>query len=126
MVQAASCAAYSKAGALPWQHSLSTTPAATAGIPMGILEDVLKALDRVPNWRRITGLPQEFDAMKARLDALEAKFKPAAGGVCPKCKELTYGLTESLPAPAPWGRMGAMEDHFACSQCGYTDTRRRS
>lgn len=93
---------------------------------MGIIEDVLKALDRVPGWKRIAGTPAEIDALSKRVATLEAQIAPATGGACPKCRGMHFTLIRSEPEPPPWGQMGAMQDCYECSACGYTDTRKRS
>ena len=93
---------------------------------MGMLEDIMKTLDRIPNWKRIQAAPKELDALTARVQALEAMLKPATGSACPSCGTMAYKLTRSTPSPEPWGSMGARQDHFACSACGYTDIRERN
>jgi len=93
---------------------------------MGIIEDVMKTLDRIPNWKRIQAAPKELDALEQRVKALEAALKPATGAACPSCGALAYKLMNSTPSPEPWGSMGARQDHFACSGCGYTDIRERN
>jgi predicted RNA-binding Zn-ribbon protein involved in translation (DUF1610 family) len=92
---------------------------------MGILEDVMKALERIPAWKRLNAMPQEMAALEARIRALEEKLKPATGSKCPKCGVMSLALEKSQPAPPPWGAMGAREDHYRCTHCGYTDVRQR-
>jgi hypothetical protein len=41
---------------------------------MGLLEDVMKALDRIPVWKRLQGVPAEVDSLKGRIAALEEKL----------------------------------------------------
>ena len=86
---------------------------------MGILEDVLTALDRVPGWKRIAALPAEVDALKLRVAALEARLQPATGAMCPKCRAMTFMLEESRADPGPFGRLGATQDVYRCSSCQY-------
>ena len=93
---------------------------------MGILEDVMKTLDRIPNWKRIQAAPQAIDALEQRIKALEAKLAPATGDQCPSCKAMAYKLMRSTPAPPPWGGMGVRQDHFQCGACDYTDIRERT
>jgi hypothetical protein len=93
---------------------------------MGILEDILKALDRIPNWKRIQTAPQAIDALEQRIKALEAKLKPPTGEQCPSCGAMAYKLTRSTPSPEPWGSMGARQDHYQCSACQYQDTVERN
>jgi C4-type Zn-finger protein len=106
---------------VPWQHSVTTT----IGGVMGILEDVMKTLERVPGWKRLSGLPAEVDALTERISALEARLAAATGTACPSCRAMRFTLVRSEPEPPPWGDMGAMQDCWECSACGYTDTRKR-
>ena len=92
---------------------------------MGILEDVIKALERIPAWKRLNALPAEITTLQQRVAALEAKLTPAAGDRCPSCGAMTFKLMSSGPAPEPWGHMGARQDNYACSSCTYTDERQR-
>ena len=93
---------------------------------MGILEDVMKTLDRIPNWKRIQAAPKELDALELRIKALEAVLKPASGATCPSCRAMAYKLTRSTPSPEPWGSMGARQDHYLCGQCQYADIQERN
>ena len=93
---------------------------------MGILEDVIKALERIPTWKRLQTAPERIDALDKRLSELEARMQPATGDRCPSCKAMAYKLIRSGPAPDPWGSMGVREDHYGCIQCGYTDSRQRN
>lgn len=92
---------------------------------MGIIEDVMKALERIPAWKRVKDLPSEVNALRERVAALEARLAPATGTVCPKCRQPHFTLQRSEPEPPPWGEAGAMQDVLACSSCGYTDIRKR-
>ena len=92
---------------------------------MGILEDVVKALERVPGWKRIAAMPAEVDSLAKRVAALEARLASATGEACPSCRAMHFKLIRSEPEPPPWGDLGAMQDRFECSMCGYTDIRKR-
>ena len=59
---------------------------------MGVIEDMLNALDRIPGWKRINGLPTEVDELKQRLAALEERLSPAKGDSCPKCRAMSFTL----------------------------------
>lgn len=86
----------------------------------------MKALDRIPNWKRIQAAPKEIEALEMRIKALEATLKPPSGAQCPSCGAMAYKLMRSTPSPEPWGSMGARQDHFACSACPYTDIQERN
>ena len=92
---------------------------------MGMLEDVIKALERVPAWKRLNAMPQEVAALRERVEALEAKLAPATGLKCPRCSSMHFTLEKSGPAPAPWGEMGVRQDDYRCTACGYTDSKQR-
>ena len=91
---------------------------------MEVIEDIMKALERIPLWKRLSSVPSEIEELKKRIAALEAKLSPAKGEQCPRCKELTFTLTETLPMPGPFQALGAMEDHFECASCGYKTKKR--
>jgi hypothetical protein len=86
---------------------------------MGILEDVIKALERIPAWKRMQDLPQQVSQLQARVAALEAELAPATGDQCPKCRSMSFMLDRTEPQPPPWGEMGEMQDVRICSSCGY-------
>lgn len=102
----------------------STTPSTEA--PMGILEDVMKALERIPAWKRLQQLPERADALEQRIAALEQQLKPASGSKCPSCGAMALKLTKSTPSPEPWGSMGARQDHLQCQSCNYSDIQERN
>lgn len=93
---------------------------------MGVLEDVMKALERIPLWKRVSKLPEEVEALEKRVTELEARLSRAKGDQCPKCREMAFTLESSVPMTGALGRLGAMHDQYRCSACGYTDRRTRS
>lgn len=92
---------------------------------MGLLEDVMKTLERVPGWKRIAAMPKEVDELRERVAALEKRLAPATGDQCPKCRAMHFTLQSSNPDPYMM-ELGVMQDHYACSACGYTDQRTRT
>lgn len=93
---------------------------------MGILEDVMRALERIPTWKRVQSMPAEMDALRARIEALERRLQPASGDTCPRCRELAFKLVRTIPEPSPFGALGALQDELACSRCGYKTVRNRN
>ena len=91
---------------------------------MGMLEDIMKALDRIPAWKRVNELPAEVEALRARIAALEAKLAGPTGETCPRCREPKFMLQTSRPDPS-FGDLGVRQDDFRCSACGYEDQRMR-
>ena len=92
---------------------------------MGILEDVLRALERIPAWKRLQSAPQEIEQLKARVAALKQRLAQPAGDSCPKCRAMTFMLQQTVPEPGPFGELGAMQDEYSCSSCGYTLVRKQ-
>ena len=37
---------------------------------MGIVDDILKALDRIPTWKRLHEVPSELDQLRAKVAAM--------------------------------------------------------
>jgi hypothetical protein len=93
---------------------------------MGMIEDVLKALERIPAWKRLSAVPAEVDALTRRVAALEARLAPATGDACPRCRAMAFALIESRPEPEPWGSMGSREYVYRCSACQYEDVKKQS
>ena len=93
---------------------------------MGILEDVLLALERIPAWKRVHRMPAEVEALRARVEALERRLQPATGDACPSCKAPTFKLMRTIPEPSPFGALGALQDQFECSSCSYQTVRNRN
>lgn len=90
---------------------------------MGMIEDIMKALDRIPIWRRLSQLPAEVEQLRAKVDALEARLAPGGGVICPKCREPRFMLESSGPERGPFGTLGAREYRYRCASCGYEDVR---
>ncbi len=93
---------------------------------MGVIEDVLKALDRIPMWKRLSSMPDEVAALRSRVAALEARLAKATGDQCPRCRAMEYKLIDSGPASGPAGELGIWVDRFACSACGYRNQHDRT
>jgi hypothetical protein len=87
---------------------------------MGVIDDIMKALDRIPIWKRLQEVPAEVDGLKAKVAALEEKL----GGkwpadVCRYCGERAVRLKHNL---GPDGK-GFMHEEWDCSACGQYDKR---
>lgn len=86
---------------------------------MGIVDDVLKAFDRIPIWQRLQTIPTELDKLQARIAELEEKL----GGkwpadVCKFCGERAARLAHSHPA-----QKGGVQQNWYCEKCGNSETR---
>lgn len=87
---------------------------------MGLLDDILKALDRIPAWKRLQELPSEVEALRHRVTELEQKL----GGkwpadVCRYCGERSLRLSDTFGP----NEKGNMQEHWDCSACKQTDIR---
>jgi hypothetical protein len=88
---------------------------------MGILEDIVKTLDRIPGWKRIQELPGEVDELNKRVAALEQKLgKKWPGDVCRHCGEQTLRLDQAWPSA---DAKGYMKEQWKCQNCGKYDTK---
>lgn len=81
---------------------------------MGMIEDILKALDRIPIWKRLGEVPAEVDDLKKRIAALEEKLGTKwPGDVCQFCGERAWRLKES-----GYASREATEEYWGCTACG--------
>lgn len=86
---------------------------------MGILEDVLNALDRWAEWRRIRAAPDRLDGLDARLAVLEEKLGGKwPGDVCKSCGERALRLRTSFPKDK-----GLVQQEWTCTICGKAEVR---
>ena len=87
---------------------------------MGIIEDILKALDRIPIWKRVQELPAEVDDLKARVAELEhklsGKYPP---DVCKLCGTRALRLKNTLGP----NTQGNMREIWVCEECTKHETR---
>jgi ribosomal protein L40E len=86
---------------------------------MGIVEDILNALDRIPIWKRLQGLPRDVDDLKARIGGLEEKLSGNwPPDVCRMCGERTARLSDTGVA-----ERGLIREAWECKKCGARDLR---
>jgi hypothetical protein len=87
---------------------------------MGILEDLMKALDRIPIWKRLNEVPSEVGDLKQRVAELETKLEgkwPA--DVCRFCGERAARLDYMIPA----NEKGIYREDWLCEKCQKEDRR---
>lgn len=87
---------------------------------MGILEDVMNVLDRIPVWKRLQQVPADVDELKARIAALESKLgEKWPADVCRFCGERAVRLKHVL---GPDDR-GMLHENWVCEKCNGHDQR---
>ena len=91
---------------------------------MGLLEDIMKTLERIPIWKRLVQLPAETEALEKRIAALEAKLQPKTGSECPMCEDLAMNRIKTADHPE-WSFAGMKLDTLKCQSCGHEETRDR-
>ena len=94
---------------------------------MGLLGDILKALESSTDWKRIKPLPDEVAELRKRVERLEAQLgAKRAGGLeqCPICNSLQFKREASKADPL-FGDLGVMQDSYRCLSCGHQENRQR-
>ena len=86
---------------------------------MGLLEDILKALDRVEIWKELQAAPHRISELEKRVAELEGKL----GGkwppdVCKFCGTRALRLS-STRGPTVKGKM---REDWKCAECTQTET----
>jgi hypothetical protein len=86
---------------------------------MGLIDDILKALDRIPGWKRVQELPDEVDALARRISELEEKL----GGKWPPDVCRFCGARAMRMSGAYGPNKGMVEERWECSKCKRQDIR---
>jgi hypothetical protein len=88
-------------------------------IAVGIVDDILKALDRIPAWKRLQELPSEVEGLKARIAVLEEKLGDTwPPDICRRCGKRALRLWYTMPQP---NDQGYMVEDWKCEECGKVD-----
>lgn len=84
----------------------------------------MRALERIPIWKRVSALPTEIERLKERVAALEQQLAGGAADACPMCgaREFVRVTTKSDPM---FGAVGFMLDTFRCRTCQHAEDRQR-
>jgi hypothetical protein len=91
-------------------------------IPISV-SDILKILDNIPIWKKLSTMPKRVEDLEQRLAALEkalAAPKPKASRPCPLCAEETKVVRVSNDPM--FGALGGKRNHLECTACDYKDT----
>ena len=86
-----------------------------------MIKDILELLGKLPEWNRLLKLPAEVEALRSRVQMLEASLtkRVPLADECLKCHSLTYRLDREEPEPPPFGDMGARQRVYRCATCGF-------
>lgn len=76
---------------------------------MGLLEDIMKSLDRIPIWKRLQEIPTEIDALKERISSLESALVRCPAEGCPFCGARAFRLERV--------DMHGQREVWKCSEC---------
>ena len=86
------------------------------------LSEVLRVLDSWSDWKRLKQTPGELDALRSRIERLEASLagRSASAEACPRCHAAQWQLdrTESDPT---FGDLGVQRRVYVCRSCGHTE-----
>ncbi|MBI1179131.1 MAG: hypothetical protein GC201_01140 [Alphaproteobacteria bacterium] len=82
----------------------------------------MKALDTIPIWKTLKGLPQRLEALEARIAMLERAAKqPLDRSLeCPKCGHNPVTV-DKVTSDTPFAFAGAKNRHVTCPVCGHKD-----
>jgi hypothetical protein len=77
---------------------------------MGVLEDMLKALDRIDAWRDLQAVPAKMKALEDRMASLEAALARCPAEGCPFCGARAFRLERV--------DMHGQREIWECGDCG--------
>jgi hypothetical protein len=86
---------------------------------MGMVEDILKVLDRLPGWKRLQEVPSEVDELKSRVAALEEKL----GGKWPPDVCALCGARAARMGHRHVDERGTVAERWDCEDCKNSDWR---
>lgn len=98
-------------------------PTAAPEVPLGAFDDVMKALKRISVRKRVAALPQELEALRRRVEELEAIVAGSGGADrCPVCDATGFKRYASVPFKI---LPGVMMDSYRCPVCSHEELRMR-
>jgi hypothetical protein len=87
---------------------------------MGMIEDIMKALDRWDVWREVQQLPAKWVALEKRVEELERKLgEKHAPDECKFCGARAVRLNATLGP----NEKGKIMQHWVCKDCNKTEVR---
>lgn len=92
---------------------------------MSFLTDVLAALDRWEEWKKMRAAPARIDELEKRLAALETSPPELAGEHCKACGKPALRRTSQTERKFA-GHLVGYSEVWTCGSCGETDIRARN
>lgn len=92
---------------------------------MSAIGDIASLLEKIPIWKRLKALPEQFDALQVRVAALENEIaKRPSLEECPICGTGKLKVTHVGPHPR-MGAVGLQERTLKCDNpsCAHTERR---
>ena len=86
--------------------------------------DMLKLLDKIPEWVGLKRMQARIDALEAKVAALEARHGAAVNPAAHRCPQCQGPLRFVSERPHPqFGVFGMKEHTLHCDTCGHDTTR---
>lgn len=91
-------------------------------VPISV-SDILKLLDKAPEWLGLKRLAPRLDALEKRVAELEAKLagRVTASALCPMCRA-AMDTVAVVPDPT-FGMFGMQRHTLRCTACGHEESR---
>jgi uncharacterized protein with PIN domain len=91
---------------------------------MSTLDNILRALELWPEWKKLRATPALVDELQRRIAALEERLQRAPGEACKACGALALRLEKSeQSANVHQEVMGRQDHHWKCQECGHVEVR---
>jgi predicted nucleic-acid-binding Zn-ribbon protein len=87
------------------------------------LSDLVALMDRWSIWKEVRANADKVPALEQRIASLEERLQRAPGEACPKCGAWEFRTEKAVRSSTPLGRLGALDRHLKCSNCGHTEVR---
>lgn len=87
---------------------------------MSLLDDIMKALDKIDDWRKVRQLPARTDELEARIAVLEKLLDgKRPGDACKACGATSLRLSDTRGP----NDKGNVTQHWVCKECNEHETR---
>ena len=89
---------------------------------MSTTSSVISILEKIPLWKKIQKLPEEFEELKIKLSELEEKLNTSSVIKCPACGAYKYFVIETKEPRYPHlKRAGVKVRVYKCDKCEFTE-----